>query len=240
MATNLRAAGVSRRYGWRWALRGVDISLERGKRIALLGANGSGKTTLLRVLAGLLRPSEGEVVLDGNSVFTEDRALIGLHSHDSLLYPSLTLRENLAFFAKLYAIERPKVGERVLRFTESLGIAERLDDQVQFLSQGLRQRAALASTMLHEPTFFLLDEPFAGLDPVAAAGVEAIIRDISAGMGFEDSAPRNLLLTEHDIPRALSLADEIVVLSSGRVSLHSTARDTSVEQISSALAEVGK
>lgn len=239
MATILRAAGASRRYGWRWALRGVDISLEKGKRIALLGANGSGKTTLLRVLAGLLRPSEGEVVLDGDSVSTEDRARIGLLSHDSLLYPSLTLRENLDFFGKLYALAPARVGERVLRFTEALGIAERLDEQVQFLSQGLRQRAALARTMLHEPEFFLLDEPFAGLDPVAAAGVEAIIRDLPAGAGFDDSAPRSLLLTEHDIPRALSLADEIVVLSGGEISLHSAARDTSEEQITSALAGEG-
>lgn len=235
MATILRAAGVSRRYGWRWALRGVDISLEKGKRIALLGANGSGKTTLLRVLAGLLRPSEGEVVLDGDSVSTEDRARIGLLSHDPLLYPSLTLRENLDFFGKLYALPPSRVGERVSRFTEGLGIAERLDDQVQVLSQGLRQRAALARTMLHEPEFFLLDEPFAGLDPVAVAGVEAIIRDLSGGAGFDDSAPRSLLLTEHDIPRALSLADEIVVLSGGKVSLRAAACDTSAEQISSAL-----
>jgi ABC-2 type transport system ATP-binding protein len=237
MASNLRAAGVSLRYGWRWALRGVDISLEKGNHIALLGANGSGKSTLLRVLAGLLRPSEGEVVLDGESVSTEDRARIGLLSHDALFYPSLTLRENLYFFGKLYALDPARVGERVSRFTKGLGIADRLDDQVQFLSQGLRQRAALARTMLHEPEFFLLDEPFAGLDPVAASGVEAIIRDFSVGAGFEDSAPRSLLLTEHDIPRALSLADEIVVLSSGKISFHSATRDTSVEQISSALAE---
>lgn len=240
MASTLRAVGVSRRYGWRWALRGVDISLAKGNRIALLGANGSGKSTLLRVLAGLLRPSEGEVVLDGNSVSTEDRARIGLLSHDALLYPSLTLRENLDFFGKLYALDPVRVAERVSRFTEGLGIAERLDDQVQVLSQGLRQRAALTRAMLHDPEFFLLDEPFAGLDPVAAAGVEAIICGLSAGAGFDDSAPRSLLLTEHDIPRALRLADEIVVLSGGKISLRSAACDTSAAQISSALAVEGK
>ncbi len=213
----------------------MNFSLGRGNRVALLGANGSGKTTLLRVLSGLLRPSEGEVLISGNPVSTRGRARIGLLGHDPLMYPSLTLRENLKFFAKLFRLPAEVAAGRCERITEVLGISERLNEPISTLSQGLRQRAALARAMLHEPEFFLLDEPFAGLDPTAAAGLESILRDFSDGGGFEDGAPRSFLLTEHDIPRALSLSDSVVVLSKGEVTLRAFSCETSVEKVSAAL-----
>ncbi len=239
MLANLEAVGVSRRFGWRWALREVNFSLERGSRVALLGANGSGKTTLLRILSGLLRPNKGEVLISGNPVSTRDRARIGLLGHDPLMYPSLTLRENLEFFARLFCLPEEVVAGRCERFAEVLGISERLNEPINTLSQGLRQRAALARAMLHEPEFFLLDEPFAGLDQVAAAGLESILRDFSGEGRLEDGAPRSFLLTEHDIPRALSLSDNVVVLSKGEVVLRAPSCETSVEMVSAALGEGG-
>jgi ABC-type multidrug transport system ATPase subunit len=240
MADILEAAGVSRRFGWRWALRRVDLALERGQRVAIVGENGSGKTTFLRVVSGLLRPNEGEVRLGGSPVSALNRSRIGLLVHEPFLYPALTLRENLGFFAKLFRLTPGAADEKTLYLAGILGLEDRLDEPVQTLSQGLCQRAALARAMLHEPEFFLLDEPFAGLDQSAAEGLEAILRNISEGAGFQNGAPRSLLFTDHDIPRALGLADWVVVLSKGEAVFRAASAETSAGEVSGAMRAGGK
>ncbi|MDP6279741.1 MAG: ATP-binding cassette domain-containing protein, partial [Nitrospinota bacterium] len=123
--------------------------------------------------------------------------------------PALTLRENLNFFAKLFGMEPGPARERVEALAGGLGLADRLDDPVRTLSQGLRQRGALARTLLHGPEVVLLDEPFAGLDPAAAERLGGIMG------GLE----RILIFSTHDPERALSLSDEVAVLMDGRVKL---------------------
>lgn len=234
----LEAIHLSRRYGWRWALEDVDLNLERGRRLAILGANGSGKTTLLRILAGLLRPTKGEVKLDGMPISASNRNRIGLLSHEALLYPALTLRENLEYFGKLFHLPRDIINARIEELAESLGLQTRVDDPVEVLSQGLRQRAAMARAMLHEPELFLLDEPFAGLDGGAAARLENTLRDLS-GEGQGDAERRTLILTTHDVSRALALSDEVVVLANGKMVLRTDSQNASPEELRRAVEEGG-
>ena len=210
----LEARGITRRYGRRWALAGVSLSVARGRRLALLGENGSGKTTLLKILARLLRPAGGEVFLDGKPLAQVRRDRVGFLAHAPYLYPALTLRENLNFFAKLFGMAPGPARERVGALARGLGLADRLDDPVRTLSQGLRQRGALARTLLHGPDVVLLDEPFAGLDPSAAERLERIM----GGLDVE-GGERMLIFSTHDPERALSLSDEVAVLTDGRVKL---------------------
>jgi len=236
MTDMLEAVGVSRRFGWRWALRRVDLALAQGQRVAIVGANGSGKTTFLRVFSGLLRVNEGDVQLGGRPISALNRSRVGFLTHNPFLYSALNLKENLEFFAKLFRLPAEVATEKTLYLAGLLGLEDHLNEPVQSLSQGLVQRAALARAMLHEPDFFLLDEPFTGLDLPAAEGLESTLRNFSAGAGFRDGAPRSLLFTDHDIPRALGLADWMVVFSKGEVIFRALAMETSAGEVSRVMA----
>ena len=161
----LRAEKLSRRFGYRPVLRDVSLELRRGQMLLLVGANGAGKTTLLRVLAGLLRPTSGTV---------ECSVRIGAVTHDSMLYPALTARENLRFFARLLKVHDP---DRIGALLELLGLGTRGDDRVQTFSRGMVQRLTIARALLHQPELLLLDEPLTGLD---ASGRQELVERLGA------------------------------------------------------------
>lgn len=221
----LEALGVSRRYGWRWALKDLDLSVSPGETLALLGKNGSGKTTLLKTLAGLLRPTEGAVRLSGKPISRGAKGRIGLLSHESMLYEGLTIRENLEYFAKLFGVERGEMLTRVELLAGTLEMEERLDDPVRSLSQGLRQRAAFIRTLLHTPEVVLLDEPFSGLDPNAVERLESVIelmRDIHEFI---------VVFTTHDVTKAFEMAERIAVLAGGRLMYEEDVENSSEEDV---------
>src|SRR5947209_11263169 len=158
-ASAVEVAGVSRSFGRRRAVDGVDLTLQPGDCLALFGPNGAGKTTLLRIIAGLLRPTTGTVHVGGKSL-REDaaaRAHVGLISHQSMLYRALTARENVEFTAKLYGLPDP--AGAATRALERLRVLDRANAPVRALSRGLQQRVSIARAIVHEPTVVLLDEP---------------------------------------------------------------------------------
>ena len=221
----LEALGVSRRYGWRWALRDLNLAVSSGETLALLGKNGSGKTTLLKTLAGLLRPSEGEVRVAGQPLSRGAKGGIGLLSHDPMLYAGLTVRENLDYFAKLFGVASGEIPGRVESLGEKLDISDRLDEPVRVLSQGLRQRAALARALLHEPGIVLLDEPFSGLDPEAAGRLENVVGALCEG------SERIVVFTTHDLSKAFDMASKIAVLAGGRLVYEEDAENSIQEEV---------
>ncbi|HVE92226.1 MAG TPA: heme ABC exporter ATP-binding protein CcmA [Actinomycetota bacterium] len=191
-----------RRHGLTSVLRGLDLHVASGERIALLGDNGSGKTTLLRILAGLLVPDAGTV-----SVFGSDprdaavRAHVGYAGHDPGLYPRLTALENLRFRARLY--NRGAHRARDLLSTVGIDPADRR--RVATYSNGMKRRVAIACALLPDPKLLLLDEPFAGLDE---PGAEALV-SVLAGRG-----PAVLIAT-HEPDRVRTVADRLLTLRGG-------------------------
>ena len=174
MSPIIELADVGRAYGERVALAGVSLTLEAGETLAVFGANGAGKTTLLRILATLLRPHHGVARVLGREVPREGwavRGRIGFLGHEPLLYRDLTARENLRFHARLHGVAMSRVDEVL----DAVGLRARADDPVHTFSRGMVQRTAVARTVLHSPAVLLLDEPFAGLDPGAAALVEPLL-----------------------------------------------------------------
>src|SRR5688500_16768791 len=168
--------GVVRRFGEREALRSVSTRLETGATLAVFGPNGAGKTTLLRMLATLLVPHGGTVRVLGSDLPREAhlvRPQIGFLPHDALLYRDLTGRENLMFYARLYAVAEPE--RRIAALLEVTGMSRRADEPVRTLSRGMAQRLSICRAVLHEPRLLLLDEPRAHLDPEAAAMADAVI-----------------------------------------------------------------
>ncbi len=213
----LEISGLKKSYGLKPALRGIDLAIEQGQRMALLGANGAGKTTLLRILAGLAKPNAGTARIGGLDILRdaqETRALVGFVAHQPYLYDDLTALENLLFFGRMYAVRQSK--ERALALLERVGLAKRANERTSMLSRGQTQRLALARALLHEPPLLLLDEPDTGLDEEGITLLESLLHEHSEGGG-------TLLFTTHILERALRWSDRIGLLSKGRiVSSHET------------------
>lgn len=190
--SRLVVEGVGKDFGYHHVLRDVSFTVEEGEYIALMGSNGAGKTTLLRMIAGLSRPTAGSVSIAGIDLRRAGPGLrrrIGFVSHESLLYPELTGRENLEFHARLFGVE--SVDTAIAALDELLDLAPILDRQAGVLSRGNRQRLTLARALLHAPRILLLDEPFTGLDEESSHRLLHILQTLV------DSG-RTVIMTTHD------------------------------------------
>jgi heme exporter protein A len=206
----LEASGLAREFGPIRAVDGVSFSLRPGQLMTVFGPNGAGKTTLLRILSGGLKPSSGEVVLRGVKLRSGDpewHRRIGVLSHQSFLYGHLTLEENLLFFGRLFGLR--DLPERIPQRLEQVGLAQRAKSPARTLSRGMRQRLALARTLLHDPDFVLLDEPYTGLDAHAAAVLRQVLASLKDGH-------RTIILVTHNISQGLELADQVAIQVRGR------------------------
>lgn len=214
----IRLEGIGKRFGAQVALDGVDLDVPAGSFIAVMGANGAGKSTLLHVIAGLTAPTAGRVTIAGIDVRRAGprlRAQVGLVGHRPMLYPDLTAGENLRFHARLFGTPDP--GTAVAEAAAMMDVDNVLDRTVRTLSRGTTQRVALARALVHRPRVVLLDEPYTGLDEVAARSLSELLDRLHT----ED---RVLLVTLHDVARAISGPERVVVLSRGRVVLDEATR----------------
>jgi heme exporter protein A len=194
----LVATGVARRFAYRRVLADVSLSVSPGQAVLLVGPNGAGKTTLLRVLAGLLRASAGHV---------DRRVPVGMVAHDSMLYPALTARENLRFFARLHRMDGRA---RVDALLEQVGMASRADDRVGTFSRGMVQRVAIARALVHQPGLLLFDEPLSGLDDAASRTLVALL----AGLRDRGTA---MIIVSHQLELLREVGTHIVRLAGGRL-----------------------
>jgi heme exporter protein A len=205
----IQLAGLRRDYGERTALDGVGLTLPAGESLVVLGPNGAGKTTLLRILATLLRPSGGEVVVLGCSLPDEAwklRGRIGYLGHQPLLYRDLSGRENLRFHARLHGISGAAAEARIEALLAAAGMERRADERIAELSAGMRQRLAICRCVLHEPQLLLLDEPDSNLD---AEG-----RELARGL-IGPGAGHTRVVVTHDPERFLPEADQVLRLGIG-------------------------
>jgi heme ABC exporter ATP-binding subunit CcmA/heme exporter protein CcmB len=202
---------LTKSFGPRQALAGVDLHIAPGECIVLCGPNGAGKTTLLRILATLARPTSGVVRiagLDPVKAGADVRQQIGFLSHHTLLYDDLTAEQNLAFYARMYALSDAQA--RIDELLERVGLSARRHDLVRTYSRGMQQRLAVARAVLHRPPMVLLDEPYTGLDPLAADALTALLTDLT-GEGC------TLLLTSHNLQSDVTMNRRAVVLNRGRI-----------------------
>jgi len=196
-------------FGLKVVLRGLEFHAEPGEFVALLGPNGAGKTTFLRILASLSRPTLGEVRLAGFQLPSQAaavRRILGVVSHQPLLYGDLTAEENLRFYGRLYGVSR--LESRIAEVLEMVGLSARRRDLVRQFSRGMQQRLAIGRAILHDPEIMLFDEPHTGLDQEAAAMLDGVLREVAA-------KGRTVVMTSHDLARASELATRIDILSKG-------------------------
>ena len=219
----LDATDLHRTYGAARVLRGIAVHLGAGEALAVVGPNGAGKTTLLRVLAGLVRPTRGEVRVLGRALRGGDpdaRRAIGFLPHQSLLYDDLTVRENIVFTARLFGLPHPADAAR--RVLEECELGSRGSERPRSLSRGLLQRAALARALVHDPRVLLLDEPFTALD---AAGADRL-RTLLHGRLARGAA---IVIVTHQLSETWDLATRVAVLAGGRWTLEAPRQGTLAE-----------
>jgi len=203
---------VSKRFGRVAALNAVDLDLRAGESVAVFGPNGAGKTTLLRIIAGLIKPTSGGLFLGGEDLthghHDEARKRIGYISHQSLVYPELTARENLSFYGRLYNIENAR--ERGDALLNDVGLQSRADDPVLTYSRGMKQRLSIARALINDPDIILLDEPFTGLDQHAA---EMLVNLLIRLHGER----RTIVMITHNLKIGLDVASRALIQAGGKM-----------------------
>ena len=201
---------VTRRFGDRTVLDDLSFEVPPGVVVGLLGPNGAGKTTAMRVVFGVVEPNAGEVLWNGRSVGPADRAGWGYMTQERGLYPDMRVRDQLVYFARLHGLDKVEANRRCQELLGSLDLADRAGDVVDTLSGGMQQRVQLAAALVHDPPVVVLDEPFAGLDPVA---VEHLSQVVSA----RAEAGQTVVFSSHQLDLVEDLCESIVMLHRGRI-----------------------
>lgn len=214
----LRAEGLMKRYGRKEVVKDISLALRQGQIVGLLGPNGAGKTTTFYMLVGIVKPNAGKVVLDGREIAglpLHERAMLGLSylPQESSVFRKLTVMENMELILEhtgLSSRERKERGERLL---SELGIHHLAKQRAMHLSGGERRRLEIARALIRDPKFMLLDEPFAGIDPLAVDDIQSLVR------GLKDR-DIGVLISDHNVRETLSICDHAYLVFEGRIILH--------------------
>jgi ABC-2 type transport system ATP-binding protein len=201
------------RYGNRTALNGVGFAIGQGELFGLLGPNGAGKTTLVSVLSTLLKPTSGSVAVGSMDVVREAegvKQIIGVVPQEIALYPTLSARENLGFYGRIYGLRGAKLRYRIEELLEVVGLGDRGRDPVQKFSGGMKRRLNLAVGLLHKPRLLLLDEPMVGVDPQSRNHIFESIRTLK-------SEGVTMVYTTHYMEEAERLCDRVAIIDEGRL-----------------------
>jgi len=195
--------------------------LATGQFMAVLGPNGAGKTTLLKILSLLVKPTTGQIAINGQEVgdhLVKLRREIGVVSHNTFLYPNLTAYENLRFYGRMYDV--PDLEQRIGTVIREVGMAYALGDPVRTFSRGMQQRMAIARAILHNPSVLFLDEPYTGLDQQAMEILNEVLK------GLRDQK-RTVFLITHNFDQGLDLCDRVVIMARGQLVYQASARGLS-------------
>ncbi|MBI5014071.1 MAG: LPS export ABC transporter ATP-binding protein [Deltaproteobacteria bacterium] len=211
----LSARGLVKRYGGKAVVAGVDLSVERGEIVGLLGPNGAGKTTTFYMIVGLVRPDEGEVLLGSEDVsrlpmYLRARRGIGYLPQEPSVFRRLTVRQNVYAVLEARGLRADEAKERTVRALQALSIEHLAHRKAHFLSGGERRRVEIARALAADPAFILLDEPFAGIDPIAISEIRDRILQLKA-MGF------GVILSDHNVRETLGVCDRAYIVDRGTV-----------------------
>jgi len=215
--SGIQLVQLSKRFGTRVAVDGLDFEIRRGEIFGLLGPNGAGKTTTVRMLSGLLSPSSGDAFVFGHSIRSNGeqlRARIGLLTEQPGLYDRLTGRENLLFFIKLHCLDGREAWARALGYLDRFGLKGREDEPCGSYSKGMRQKLAIVRAIIHQPQVVFFDEPTSGLDPESGR----MVRDAIAELATEG---RTIVMCSHNLTEVERLCQRVAVIKGRLLALSS-------------------
>jgi lipopolysaccharide export system ATP-binding protein len=211
----LVAHGLKKSFGKKLVVADVSVAVRRGEAVGLLGPNGAGKTTVFTIIMGLIKPDKGQILLDGRAItalplFQRGRLGIGYLPQEPSIFRGLSVRDNILAVLEAHIPSRRERHLRLDALLDEFGIAHIAKSNAMALSGGERRRAEIARAMAGDPVFMLLDEPFAGVDPIAVSEVKALVKHLTArGVG--------VLITDHSVRETLSLVDRAYLIHGGRV-----------------------
>jgi lipopolysaccharide export system ATP-binding protein len=219
----LRGDALVKAYGRRRVVDGVSLELKQGEVVGLLGPNGAGKTTTFYMIVGMIRPDRGQVYLDDKTIHTlpmYKRARLGLGylSQEASVFRRLTVEDNLKAILETLDLSKQERRERLERLLEELRVSHLRRSYGHQLSGGERRRVEIARALTTDPRFILLDEPFAGIDPIAVGDVQSIVSQLKAmGLG--------ILITDHNVRETLTITDRAYILFEGKIIRAGTAEE---------------
>ena len=206
----LELQGLTRRYGDVVALDDLSFTVREGQMFGFVGPNGAGKTTTMRIVLGVLEPDQGEVRWRGRPVDAETRRRFGYMPEERGLYPRMRIGEQLEYFGRLHGLEAGAAQSAASVWLERLGLADRAEAKVEELSHGNQQRVQLAAALVHEPELLVLDEPFAGLDPVAVQTLADVLR-------AEAARGAAVLFSSHQLELVEDVCEDVAIIDRGRI-----------------------
>lgn len=213
MAAILEIQNLVKTYGDKTVVDSVSFSIERGEIFSLLGPNGAGKTTILSIISGVVRPNHGDACIAGHSIVREPlaaKALLGVVPQEIALYESLSARDNLFFWGRMYDMGGAELKRRVDEVLEIIGLTERANDKVQTFSGGMKRRVNIGAGLLHRPQVLLMDEPTVGIDPQSRRAILDSVKELNrAGL--------TVLYTTHYMEEAQELSDRVGILDYGKL-----------------------
>jgi len=219
----LRTVDIVKQYKKRRVVDGISLRVETGAIVGLLGPNGAGKTTTFYSIAGFVRPDDGRVLLDEREITglpIHQRARLGLSylAQEPSVFKKLTVRENVQIILETMGLSKKEIKRRIAGLLEDLSLAHLGDNLAYSLSGGERRRVEIMRALATEPQFILLDEPFAGIDPLAIADLQGIIESLKGrGMG--------VLISDHNVRETLAVCDYAYIVSSGKILAEGSADD---------------
>ncbi len=211
----LKAENITKTYGGIEAVKDVSVEIAEGEVVGLLGPNGAGKTTTFYCIVGLIKPDSGRILLGENDItndptYIRARKGISYLPQEPSIFRKLTVEENLTAILEMHNIPKPKIKQKVDYLLEVLGIEHLRKSRASTLSGGERRRAEIARALTIDPKFLLLDEPFAGIDPIAVYELQGLIRDLKQlGIG--------ILITDHNVRETLRIIDRAYIIGSGKI-----------------------
>lgn len=206
----LKIEGLGKQFGDRTVLRNLSLHIAPGEIYSLLGANGAGKTTTINIICNLLKADRGSIAIHNQLVSEQTKSLIGIAPQENLLYKTLSCRENLQFFGRIYGLRGDRLQQQVQRCLEAVHLLDRADSPVETLSGGMQRRLNVAVALVHQPKLVILDEPTTGLDIEARYEVWELIRQLQK-QGI------TVLLTTHLLDEAERLSNRIGILKGGEI-----------------------
>ena len=213
--SQLSAKGLHKRYGKRWVVRDVDLKVNKGEIVGLLGPNGAGKTTTFYMITGMIKPTKGQIFLDENKItdramYQRSRSGIGYLSQEPSIFGKLSVEDNLGLVLEMTNLTKDEQTEKIEQLLDDLSIQHIRKNKGSNLSGGERRRVEISRTLAIDPDFILLDEPFAGVDPIAVEDIQTIVHSLKE---------RNIgvLITDHNVRETLSITDRSYLLFDGKI-----------------------
>jgi ABC-2 type transport system ATP-binding protein len=209
----IKIEGLTKRYGKFEAVNNIDLHVRPGEVFGFLGPNGAGKTTTLKMIAGLLKPTQGSVIIADIDTAVDPvgaKRVIGYIPDRPYLYEKLTAREFLAFIGGIYGVPDKHVASRTVELLDTFGLTRFTDELVEAFSHGMKQRLTLCAALLHHPRLLVVDEPMVGLDPAGAK----LIKQVFRGMAAEG---RTVFLSTHTLDVAEAICDRVAIIDHGKI-----------------------